>query len=50
MDWNTLINSAINGIFVGFGSGLGAWIVSRGVIRHLEKLEEKIKATNGDKP
>jgi hypothetical protein len=43
VDFSTLINSAINGIFVGFGSGLGAWIVSRHMIRHLEKLESKIK-------
>jgi hypothetical protein len=31
-----------NGLFVGIGSGFGVWIVTRHLIRHLERLEEKL--------
>lgn len=37
----------INGLFVGMGSGVGVWIVTRHLIRHLEALEEKLKNENG---
>jgi hypothetical protein len=47
MDWNSLINSMINGLFVGMGAAIGTWIVNRHFVRNLEKLEEKIKTTNG---
>lgn len=46
LDWSTLINSMINGLFVGMGS-VGVWIVTRHLIRHLEALEEKLKNGNG---
>ena len=49
MDWNTLINSMINGLFVGMGAAVGTWIVNRHFVRNLEKLEEKFKTTNGGK-
>jgi uncharacterized protein YneF (UPF0154 family) len=43
MDWNTLINSAITGLFVGLGSTIGAWIAARYFLKNLEKVEEKLK-------
>lgn len=43
MDWNTLLNAMVTGLFVGIGSTLGTWIVTKHFIRNLEKLEEKIK-------
>ena len=48
MDWNTLINSMVNGLFVGMGAAVGTWIVNRHFTRNLEKLEEKLR-NNGDK-
>jgi hypothetical protein len=41
-DLNNLVNSMINGLFVGMGSGLGLWIVTRHLIRNIEKVEEKL--------
>ena len=38
-----LLNSAITGIFVGFGSGIGAWLATRAVIRHLEGIAKNIE-------
>jgi len=43
IDWNTLINSMINGLFVGMGAAIGIWVVTRHFLRYLEKLEEKFK-------
>lgn len=43
MDWNTLINAMINGLFVGIGGATGTWLGTRYFIRHLEQLEEKLK-------
>ena len=49
MDFSSLINSMVTGLFVGVGSALGTWLVTRHFIRHLEKLEGKIKNGNGKK-
>jgi len=37
----------INGLFVGMGSAIGIWLVTRHFLRHLEKIEEKLKNGNG---
>ena len=47
MDFSLLINSMITGLFVGIGSALGTWLVTRHFIRHLERLEAKLKSGNG---
>lgn len=49
LDWNLLTNSMLTGIFVGVGSSLGTWFVTRHFIRHLEQLEEKLRNSNGVK-
>jgi hypothetical protein len=48
MDFSLLINAMVTGLFVGVGSSLGTWLVTRHFIRHLEALELKIKQ-NGKK-
>lgn len=47
MDFTFLINSMVTGLFVGVGSALGTWFVTRYFIRHLEKFEDKIKSGYG---
>jgi hypothetical protein len=47
LDWNALINTMLTGLFVGIGSSLGTWLVTRHFIRHLETLETKLKNGNG---
>lgn len=49
MDFTFLINSMVTGLFVGVGSALGTWLVTNHFIRHLEKLEAKLKISNGKK-
>lgn len=49
MDFSLLINSMVTGLFVGVGSAFGTWLVTRHFIRHLEKLEAKLKNGNGRK-
>jgi hypothetical protein len=48
LDWNMLLNSMITGLFVGVGSALGTWFVTRHFIRHLEQLEGKLKKNLGN--
>ncbi len=48
VDLNVLFNSMITGLFVGVGSSIGTWLVTRHFIRHLEKLETKIKLNKGE--
>jgi uncharacterized protein YneF (UPF0154 family) len=50
MDWNSLINAMLTGLFVGIGSTVGTWIVTRTFIKNLERLEDKLKNGNGKKP
>jgi len=40
---NLYIGMAIGGTFTGIGSTLGSWIINRALLKHLEKLERKIK-------
>jgi hypothetical protein len=47
LDWSTLINSMINDAFVGMGSSVGVWLVTRHFISHIETLETKLKNGNG---
>jgi hypothetical protein len=43
LDWNSLLNAAVNGLFVGAGSTIGTYLVTRHFIRNLERLEELVK-------
>ena len=43
MIWDTLINSMLTGLFVGIGSTVGTWLVTKHFIKNLERLEAKIK-------
>ena len=43
MDWNSLINAMVTGLFVGMGSTIGTYLVTKHFVRNLEKLEEKLK-------
>lgn len=47
MDFNSLINSMTTGLFVGIGSTIGTWFITRHFLKNLEKLEEKVKNGNG---
>lgn len=47
LDFSFLINSMVTGLFVGIGSALGTWLVTRYFIQHLERLEAKLKNGNG---
>lgn len=47
LDWNSLINSMLTGLFAGMGSGVGIWLVTKHFIRHVENLETKLKNGNG---
>ena len=49
LDWNTLLNSMITGLFVGAGSTIGTWLITRHFLRNLERLEEKIRTGNNPK-
>jgi hypothetical protein len=48
MDWNSLFNAMINGFFVGIGSATATYIVTRSIVKNLEKLEEKLKSLNNN--
>jgi hypothetical protein len=48
MDWNVLLNSMVTGLFVGIGSTVGTWLVTRTLLKNIEKLEEKLRNTNGN--
>jgi hypothetical protein len=50
MDWNSLITAMVTGLFVGIGSTLGTYIVTRTFIKNLERIEDKLKNSNGKKP
>lgn len=52
MDWGSLVNAMVTGLFVGVGSTLGTYIVTKHFIRNLEKLEAalKEKANGNQKP
>ena len=41
MDWGSLVNAMVTGLFVGVGSTVGGWVVNRHFLRHLEALERK---------
>ena len=43
VDLNSLVNSMITGLFVGIGSTLGTYIVTKHFIKNLEKLEAALK-------
>lgn len=47
MDWNALLNSMTTGLFVGIGSTLGTWLITRHFIKNIERLEERLKNGNG---
>ena len=49
VDWNSLFNAMVTGLFVGIGSTIGTWMVARYFLKNLEKLEAalKDKAKNG---
>lgn len=50
MDWGSLVNAMVTGLFVGVGSTLGTYIVTKHFIRNLEKLEDALKEkTNGSR-
>jgi len=49
LDWNTLLNSMITGLFVGAESTIGTWLITRHFLRNLERLEEKIRTGNNPK-
>ena len=38
-----LVDSMINGVFVGGGVAIGMWLVTRHFLKVIENLEEKIK-------
>jgi len=48
MDWNSLINSMTTGLFVGIGSTLGTWLITRHFIKNIERLEERLKNSSGN--
>jgi hypothetical protein len=48
MDWNSLVNSMVTGLFVGIGSTVGTYIVTRTFIKNLERIEAKLKNGNGN--
>lgn len=43
LDWGSLVNAIINGVFVGASSAFGTWLVTKHFIKNLERLEEKLK-------
>ena len=43
LDFNALFNSMVTGLFVGIGTTIGIWLATKGFLKNLEKLEEKIK-------
>ncbi len=43
MNWDIILTPILNGLFVGIGSTIGTWIVTKHFIRNLEKLEAKLK-------
>lgn len=43
IDLNSLIQAMINGVFVGGGASLGTYLVTRHLIKNLERLEDKVK-------
>ena len=45
LDWDTLFNAMVTGLFVGIGSAIGTWFVMRYFLRNIERLEEKIRNT-----
>jgi hypothetical protein len=49
-DWNSLINTMVNGLCVGAASALGTWLVTRHFTKNLERLEEiaKKRVANGN--
>jgi hypothetical protein len=49
LDWNTLFNSMVTGLFVGAGSTIGTWLITRHFLRNFELLEKKIRNANGSK-
>jgi hypothetical protein len=42
IDYSSLFNNMINGLFVGIGAATGTWLVNHHFVRHLEKLEKQI--------
>lgn len=40
------VGMAIAGIFTGLGSAIGSWIANRGILKHIEKLEFRMKKEN----
>lgn len=38
----------VTGLFVGAGSTLGTWLITRHFLRNLERLEAKIKGDSND--
>lgn len=39
----TIAGAAITGIGSGLGSAIGLWLAQRGLLKHLEKVENQIK-------
>ena len=49
IDLNSLIQAMINGIFVGGGAALGTYLVTKHLIKNIERIEAKLKNGNGKK-
>lgn len=37
------LGMAVAGIFTGLGSAIGSWVANRGILKHIEKIEFKMK-------
>jgi hypothetical protein len=48
MDWNSLFNAMVNVFFVGIGSATATYIVTRSIVKNIERLEDKLKEKNGN--
>jgi predicted RND superfamily exporter protein len=49
MDFNTLFNSMLTGLFSGIGSTIAIWFTSRYFLKKLEKFEEKLRENEAKK-
>jgi site-specific recombinase len=49
LDYSSLFNSMITGLFVGIGSAFGTWFVTHHFIRHLEQFEKELSLKETEK-
>jgi len=47
MIFDTILAGIITGLGTGLGAAVGTYFAQKGVIAHIEKLEEKIKTYRG---